>query len=78
MPCSTHRWQKQYMRTTIDFNEDLLALASKLAGLQDRSALVHEALKAFVERESARQLARLGGTQPNLTAERPRQVDRIE
>lgn len=62
------------MRSTINFDEDLLALASKLAGPLDRSALVHEALKAFIERESARRLARLGGTQPDLTAARWRQV----
>lgn len=56
------------MRTTINIDEDLLAKASKLAGPLDRSALVHEGLKAFIERESARRLARLGGTQTDLTA----------
>ncbi len=56
------------MRTTINIDEDLLAKASKLAGPLDRSALVREGLKAFIERESARRLARLGGTQADLTA----------
>lgn len=56
------------MRTTINIDEELLAKASKLAGPLDRSALVREGLKAFIERESARRLARLGGTQTELTA----------
>ena len=56
------------MRTTINIDEVLLAKASKLAGPLDRSALIQEGLKAFIERESARRLARLGGTQSDLTA----------
>ena len=56
------------MRTTINIDEDLLAKASKLAGPLDRSTLIQEGLKAFIERESARRLARLGGTQADLTA----------
>jgi Arc/MetJ family transcription regulator len=54
------------MRTTINIDEDLLAKASKLAGPLDRSAVIHEGLKALIERESAKRLARLGGTQPEL------------
>ena len=54
------------MRTTINIDDELLARASKLAGPLDRSAVVHEGLKALIERESARRLARLGGTQPAL------------
>jgi Arc/MetJ family transcription regulator len=54
------------MRTTINIDDDLLAKASKLAGPLDRSAVVHEGLKALIERESARRLARLGGSQPAL------------
>ena len=56
------------MRTTVNLDEALLTKASKLAGPLDRSALIHEGLKAFIERESARRLARLGGTQPDLAA----------
>jgi len=54
------------MRTTINIDEELLAKASKLAGPLDRSAVIHEGLKALIERESAKRLARLGGTQPDL------------
>ena len=54
------------MRTTINIDEELLAKAAKLAGPLDRSAVIHEGLKALIERESAKRLARLGGTQPKL------------
>ncbi|CAN7744623.1 type II toxin-antitoxin system VapB family antitoxin [Variovorax sp. LjRoot290] len=50
------------------------AKAAKLTGALDRTAMVREGLKALIERESARRLARLGGTQPNLKAA-PRRRD---
>lgn len=56
------------MRTTVNIDDELLAKATKLAGPMDRSAMLSEALKALIERESARRLARLGGTQPKLEA----------
>lgn len=62
------------MRTTITLDDDLVAKAQMLTNLEERSALVREALKALIERESARRLARLGGTEPGLTAIPRRQV----
>jgi Arc/MetJ family transcription regulator len=56
------------MRTTITIDDELLAKAAKLAGPMDRTAMVSEGLKALIERESAKRLARLGGTQPTLKA----------
>ena len=56
------------MRTTLALDDELLAKAQAFTGLREKSALVREALKALIERESARRLARLGGTEPNLTA----------
>jgi Arc/MetJ family transcription regulator len=53
------------MRTTIALDDDLLAEAQALSGIEEKAALVREALKALVERESARRLARLGGSEPN-------------
>ncbi|QIE26198.1 Antitoxin VapB32 (plasmid) [Caballeronia sp. SBC1] len=55
------------MRTTIALDDDLLAKAQAYTGLQEKSALVREALKALIERESARRLARLGGSEPKLS-----------
>ena len=54
------------MRTTINLDDGLLERAAELSGISERTALVHEGLRARVERESARRLARLGGTEPEL------------
>jgi Arc/MetJ family transcription regulator len=54
------------MRTTLALDDDLLEAASRYTGLHEKSALVREALKALIERESARRLAALGGTMPRL------------
>jgi len=54
------------MRTTININDDLLAEAQKLTGMKERTALIHEGLKALIERESAKRLARLGGSDKGL------------
>jgi Arc/MetJ family transcription regulator len=56
------------MRTTLAIDDDLLAKAQEYTGLQEKSAVVHEALKALVEREAARRLARSGGTMPDARA----------
>lgn len=54
------------MRTTVSLDDDLLSDAQHLTGINERTALLREALKALIERESARRLARLGGTEPDL------------
>lgn len=56
------------MRTTLALDDDLLARAIDLTGIEEKTVLVREALKALVERESARRLARLGGSEPGLDA----------
>ncbi len=56
------------MRTTLAIDDDLLAKAQAYTGLSEKSALVREALKALIEREAARRLARLGGSEPDLNA----------
>ncbi|MBG0796619.1 type II toxin-antitoxin system VapB family antitoxin [Methylocystis sp. L43] len=54
------------MRTTIALDDELVAKAQDFTGLTEKSALIREALKALIERESARRLARLGGSEPQL------------
>lgn len=54
------------MRTTLALDDDLVAQAQAYTGHKEKSVLVREALKALIERESARRLARLGGTEPDL------------
>lgn len=54
------------MRTTLALDDDLLAKAQALTGLAEKTVLVREALRALIERESARRLALLGGSEPQL------------
>jgi len=54
------------MRTTLVLDDDLLGRAQALIGPMDRTALVREALKALIQRESAKRLALLGGSEPAL------------
>lgn len=65
------------MRTTLVLDDDLLAEAQRLTGMKEKTLLVREGLTALIERESARRLARLGGTEPGLTSiPRRRSADR--
>jgi Arc/MetJ family transcription regulator len=54
------------MRTTIALDDDLIAKAQYYTGLEEKTALVREALKALIQREAARRLASLGGSQPRI------------
>jgi Arc/MetJ family transcription regulator len=63
------------MRTTLAIDDLLLTQAQVLTGLKEKSSLVREALKALIERESARRLALLGGTEPKLEAASRRKSD---
>ena len=60
------------MRTTLALDDELVTTAQKFTGIQEKSTLVREALKALIERESARRLARLGGSDPQATIARRR------
>jgi len=64
------------MRATIALDDDLVAKAQALTGLEKKSALVRAALTALIERESARRLARLGGSEPGLRRPRRRPASR--
>jgi Arc/MetJ family transcription regulator len=54
------------MRTTVNLDDALVSEAQRITGMKERTALIHEGLKALIERESARRLARLGGSEPRL------------
>jgi Arc/MetJ family transcription regulator len=56
------------MKVEITINDELFAQAQQYAGVTEKSAVVTEALKAFVEREAGRRLVRLGGTEPDARA----------
>lgn len=53
------------MRTTIALDDDLVTEAQRLTGTTEKTALVRQALRALIERESAKRLAELGGTEPD-------------
>ena len=56
------------MRTTVVLDDALVTKAISYTGLTERTALLREALKALIQREAARRLALLGGSEPELTA----------
>jgi Arc/MetJ family transcription regulator len=56
------------MRTTINIDDELMEKAQSMTGMAEKTALVREGLRALIERESARRLALLGGTEPKLKA----------
>ena len=61
-----HVGRSYLVRTTINLDDRLLEEAQRLSGVRERTALVHEGLRALIARESARRLARLGGSEPGL------------
>ncbi|MGB3721905.1 MAG: type II toxin-antitoxin system VapB family antitoxin [Pacificimonas sp.] len=52
------------MRTTITLDDDLLADAREFSGIEKVSDLVNEALRSLIAWEASRQLAKLGGSDP--------------
>lgn len=54
------------MRTTVALDDELVRTAQEFTGGAEETALIREALKALIERESARRLASLGGTMAGL------------
>ncbi len=54
------------MRTTVSLDDNLMKEAQELTGLKEKSAVIREALRALIARESARRLALLGGSQPDF------------
>lgn len=55
-----------HMRTTINIDGRLLEKASKLTGIQEKTALVRRGLEALIALESSKRLAKLGGTERSL------------
>jgi len=63
------------MRTTLNIDDQLLEEAQRITGMTEKAALVREGLRALIERESARRLARLGSSEPQLEPVPRRQSD---
>ena len=54
------------MRTTLNIEDSLIDKASKMTGIKEKTTLVKLGLEALIARESARRLAKLGGTEKQL------------
>jgi len=63
-----------HMRTTLNIDDDLLKRASHLTGVAEKTALVRLGLRALIALESARRLARLGGSEASLKPIRRRRA----
>jgi Arc/MetJ family transcription regulator len=63
------------MPITLNIDEELLARAREITGIQENADLVEAGLKVLIGREVGKRLAALGGTQPELPdIPRPRPV----
>jgi Arc/MetJ family transcription regulator len=56
------------MRTTVTIDDELVGKAQEITGIEEKSALLNEALRLLIQRESAMRLARLGGSDPAAKA----------
>ncbi|MFV9616070.1 MAG: type II toxin-antitoxin system VapB family antitoxin [Gammaproteobacteria bacterium] len=63
------------MRTTLNIDDQLLEEAKRITGMKEKTMLVREGLHALIERESARRLAKLGGSEPQLQVVSRRRPD---
>jgi Arc/MetJ family transcription regulator len=55
-----------HMRTTLNIDDKILEKASRLTGINEKTALVRQGLEALIARESSKRLAKLGGTEKDL------------
>jgi Arc/MetJ family transcription regulator len=58
--------QGDRMRTTLNIDKDLIEKASRLTGIKEKTSLVRLGLEALIARESAKRLAKLGGSEKRL------------
>jgi Arc/MetJ family transcription regulator len=59
--------QDTIMRTTVNIDDELMKAAQKLTGIKEKAVLLRAGLTALIEQESARRLAKLGGSEPQLS-----------
>jgi len=54
------------MRTTLNIEDQLIQRASRLTGVKEKTSLVRMGLESLIALESARRLAKLGGTEKSI------------
>ena len=64
------------MRTTVNLDDELMARAMALSGIDEKAQVLHEALRSLIAREAGLRLAKVGGTAPNAAAGRRRRSRR--
>ena len=68
--------QDTIMRTTVNIDDELMKAAQRLTGIEEKAVLLRAGLRALIEQESARRLASLGGSEPQLSSvSRRRAID---
>ena len=63
------------MRTTLNLDDSLVGEAMEITDIHEKTKLIHEGLKALIQREAAARLAKLGGSSPEAEAGRRRRSD---
>ena len=63
-----------HMRTTLILDDVLVEKAKRLTGLTEKTAVVHEGLRALIAQRSAERLAQLGGSEKGARAPRRRRI----
>ena len=64
------------MRTTLNVDDDLIAKASELTGVDEKTSLIRMGLEALIASKSAKRLAQLGGSERRAAAPRRRRMRR--
>jgi len=62
------------MRTTLNIDDELVAKASELTGIDEKTSLVRMGLEALIAQKSAQRLAKLGGAEKQLRMPRRRRA----
>ena len=55
-----------HMRTTLNIDEKLVAKATELTGVTEKTSLVRMGLEALIAKESALRLSELAGSEPEI------------
>ena len=63
------------MRTTLNIEDSLVERASKLTGINEKTALVRKGLETLISLESSKRLAALGGTEKKVRMPRRRRSE---
>ena len=63
-----------HMRTTLNLDDDLINRAREYTGIQEKTALIHKALRDLIQWEAGKRLIAMGGSQPEFKAGRRRRT----